>query len=198
MANWISWNDDNTNKGVEGRYCIIDNILFNYAEPTNCGRDWLTDFNAFPKEFHGEKCHRGYVPYAEWLNNYLQGIIAENSGITKVVNIGYSMGGGIAVMEKCALLDDLSDSIEGFESTAYSFGGPMTCEKTQADVLYRSSGDLVSIVPQWWYAEPIETKTIEAKWSPVWVSHLKYDIDAYIQEIMQLEVYGVVSTDVSL
>ena len=71
--NWKNFNDDNTNKGIEGKYCLHKNKLIFYIKPTNSREDWKSDFIAIQVKDILADCyiHKGFKNYAHWMNEFI-------------------------------------------------------------------------------------------------------------------------------
>ena len=171
---WINFNDDNTNKGIEGRYCFKDNKLIFYIKPTNSWEDWLSDFIAFKSNDILANCkvHSGFKMYARWMNDFIYK--RYNIFIPHEVYIfGYSMGGGIA-----QILGEYNNSYH-----IISIDGPRTTSKlsnTKAILLF-NKGSLVNSVP-FWFERIKNAICLNNKWHPFWKSHIDYNIDKIIEE----------------
>ncbi len=172
--NWINFNDDNTNKGIEGKYCLEDEKLIFYIKPTNSREDWITDFVAFRKWDDLAECkvHAGFKKYARWMEHFVTA--QKNIHIPHEVYVfGYSMGGGIA-----QILGEYD-----YSYNIISIDGARTTTKltNSKSILYFNKGSLVSSIPFWF--KHIENRIcLNNKWLPLWKSHADYDIDKIIKE----------------
>ena len=176
--NKIPFNDDNTNKGVEGWYSFYHGKLIVYIKPTNSWEDWYSDFWAIPEydELAGCYVHRGFKQYAHWMEKLITkkaNVQAIKSG--DIIIFGYSMGGGIA-----QILGQFNKSYH-----PVIIDGPRTTTKQENEnaILYYNRGSLVHNLPFWF--KKIENKIcLNKKWRPFWKSHVDYDIDKIITEVI--------------
>jgi pimeloyl-ACP methyl ester carboxylesterase len=169
------FNDDNTTRGIEGKYAVSAGTLILYAEPTNSRADWFYDFLSFPVYSRKLRiwCHAGYRKYAEWLFSFISSLRTDSVyNIHSVVILGYSMGGGIAQIVGRAM-NAKTVSIDG-PRTTFSLPENMT--------LYYKRGSVVNLLPPW-FARCKKRICVCEKWRPVWVSHVYTgtEIDAIIE-----------------
>jgi len=172
----ISFNDDNTNEGIEGWFEFVNEKLIFYLKPTNHKEDWKSDFIAF-REYDilaACKVHKGFKKYARWMNDF----IIKQSNIYaphEIYIFGYSMGGGITQI--------LGEYNSGFN--IISIDGPRTTNKltNKKSMLFYNKGSLVYSVPFWF--KQIENKIcLNNKWRPFWKSHADYNIDQIIKDVL--------------
>lgn len=171
----IPFNDDNSNKGIEGWYAIVNGKLIIYIKPTNSKEDWISDFIAFRKydKSAGCKVHKGFKIYAHWMNVF----IIQKSNAHNIKNIyifGYSMGGGIA-----QILGEFNNNYH-----IISIDGPRTTTNltNHTAILYYNRGSLVNRIPPW-FKRIKNTVCLNNKWRPFWKSHVDYNIDKIINNI---------------
>lgn len=176
--NKIPFNDDNTNKGVEGWYSFYKDKLIFYIKPTNSKEDWWSDIVAIPVYDILANCkiHAGFNGYAHWMNDFIikkanvQAIRSEDIYI-----FGYSMGGGIT-----QILGEFNNNY-----TPVSIDGNRTTTKltNKKSVLYYNRGSLVHNLVFWF--KKIENRIcLNKKWQPFWKSHNNYDIDKIIEGVI--------------
>jgi pimeloyl-ACP methyl ester carboxylesterase len=174
------FNDDLTNKGIEGYWYIENGKLIFFVEATNSKADWKSNLNALPKydKYTGCFVHLGYFDYAAWLINFIQNVAySEGFNESEIIIIGYSMGGGIAQM----VGEDLT------EARIVSIDGPRTTSKirNKNTVLYYNRGSLVHNLPIWF--KKIKNRIcLNDKYQVFWKSHGNYDLD----EIIDKEIYN--------
>ena len=180
----IPFNDDQSNKGVEGWYGIKGDTFILYVTATNCREDWISNFKAWPERLcPGSEVwvHAGYWPYAHWLRQYFKSHLTSGS-IKKVILSGYSMGGGIVQVLKALLF------LPGKEVRVVNIDGPRTVAGPPSSfttqcrtVTYYNRGSLVHAVPPWFRRAPTNV-CMNKRWRPVWISHADYDIDEILEE----------------
>ena len=171
----INFNDDNTNKGVEGWYDVKGDILIVYAKPTNSREDWGSNFIAIPwyDRISGRIVHLGFIKYARWMRIFIDGLIIE-TGVSKVYLFGYSMGGGV--------IQETGEYWSARPMKIISIDGPRTTLKITSDCkLYYNRGSLVNRMPPW-FKRIKNAICLNNKWRPFWVSHNDYDIDKIIEK----------------
>ena len=173
----VKFNDDNSRKGIEGWFEVVDDKLIFYISPTNHKEDWKSDFIAFREydKLADCKIHKGFRQYAHWMNNFI--IRKSNAcNIKDIYVFGYSMGGGIAQI------------LGEFDSNyiIISIDGPRVTTKltNKKSVLYFNRGSLVYSIP-FWFKKIKNRICLNNKWRPFWKSHADYDIDKIISEVMK-------------
>ena len=166
---WHSLNDDETLKGIEGRYSIQNNILYVDIPYTNHLLDALSDANIIPSM---DGSHTGLRPYACWLAGWVKGY-CKDKNIDSVVLIGCSMGGGI-VQSAANKLDNVSRVV--------SIGGLNTTFKVHPKAeLWINRGDIVPWLGLW-FNRPEKVKYINNKYQLPWKAHGSYNIRGIIDD----------------
>jgi pimeloyl-ACP methyl ester carboxylesterase len=174
----ISFNDNNSKKGVEGWFEFIDEKLIIYIKPTNSREDWKSDFIAFRSNDILAKCkvHTGFKMYARWMNDFIIKLANIKAMRPEDIYIfGYSMGGGIA-----QILGEYNSSFN-----IISVDGPRTTTKlsNKKSTLYFNKGSLVNNVP-FWFKRIENAICLNYKWRPFWKSHVDYDINEIIERVI--------------
>ena len=131
------------------------NILYLYLECSSGNEDWANnlDFPAVPYKRMGQNtwhAHRGFLRIFKSIEGYIAEAIAD-SEIRKIVTVGYSHGGALAVLcHEYAWYNrpDIRDEIEG-----YGFGAPRTVwmdapsERWENFTVIRNLNDIVTHLP---------------------------------------------------
>jgi len=171
----IQFNDDNSNRGIEGWYEIKNDKLVIFLTATNSREDWLSNFTAFPlySNYSGCCVHAGYTDYAVWVADLILDIAITNEiDAENIILFGYSMGGGIAQIVGADMTDINIVSIDG----------PRTTSKVNDNMrLIYNYGSLVHNVPIW-FKKIKKRIVLNEAWKPFWKAHADYDIDAIIAE----------------
>jgi len=167
------FNDNLTNKGVEGFWYKRNGKLIFFIEATNSREDWFSNFKAFPVLGGSDVgfIHAGYANYANWVMLFIWTLILEND-IEKTSIFGYSMGGGIAQIVGVYIP----------EANIISIDGPRTTSKVNDNMkLYYNRGSLVHNIP-FWFKRIKNRIVLNKKWHPFWKSHGDYDLDKIIED----------------
>jgi len=174
------YNDDHSLIGVEGDWKVKYDTCVVFVKATNSKEDWLSNLIAipFPLQLVGKLgwCHLGYRGYAYWLTGMIHTILSSRPEVTKLVVVGYSMGGGIAQMVG-VLADEWIDDVT---TKIVSIDGPRTTSRLPKNIkLLRNRGSLVADIPPWFKKAP-ET-VLSTTCRPFWKAHKDYDIEAIIK-----------------
>jgi len=169
----ILYNDDNSPKGVEGFYEILESKMIIYINATNSKADWFSNINAFKKYDCMANCkvHQGYKEYAEWLHCFIVKLAHSNNLKPEdIYIIGFSMGGGIA-----QILGEYNNF------NIINIDGPRTTSQIHntKDKLLYNRGSLIHNIP-FWFKKIENAICLNNKWRPFWVAHADYDIEEII------------------
>ena len=164
MKDWQPINDDQTLMGLEGKYKIINGVLYVYVPYTNHLFDCLSDAVIIPAL---DGSHSGLRPYGYWLAGWIKAMNAD-----KVVLIGCSMGGGIVQIAANKL-----DNVE----RVISIGGLNTTFKVHPKLeLWMNRGDIVPYLGLWFKRG--KKVILNKKWQLPWTAHGSYDIGGIIND----------------
>ena len=168
------FNDDRTDKGIEGYWYIEDGKMIAYVYPTNSREDWLSNFTAFPVYSIFTRCfvHFGYYRYAIWLADFISiKAIENNIDYRDITLFGYSMGGGIAQIVGADI-----------PIRVISIDGARTTSKVNdmMKLLY-NKGSLVYNIP-FWFKKIKNRECLNDTYRPFWISHADYDVDQIIED----------------
>lgn len=172
------YNDDNTNRGVEGWTELLNGKLIVFIKSTNSKADWLSNLNAFRSNDILANCkvHSGYKMYARWMHCFIvKKATLHNLNPEDIIIIGSSMGGGIA---------QILGEYNNFK--IISIDGPRTTSRitNNKDILYYNRGSIVHNIP-FWFKRISNAISLNSKWRPFWKAHVDYNIEEIITEVTE-------------
>jgi pimeloyl-ACP methyl ester carboxylesterase len=153
LSERVYFNDDMTDRGIEGWYKDVHQKRFVYVKPTNCAYDWLRNF-LLPR--------RSWENMAEWLY-YLLSTLPERDHVI----LGYSMGGAVAL--------NLASVLGGVQiKHVYTFGAPkpgrIKLHFPVTEHVHR--GDIVPCLPI--LAPRLTKREYIGEWKPFVQAHESY------------------------
>ena len=182
--NWILFNDNADDSGIEGRLCFKDSTLYIDVNPTswrkpyikwvqrlfkiNLSVDWLINLKFWPGIFDRLDwkrgvIHAGYKRYSIWLSGYIIGLIVDNPEIKKVRLSGYSMGAGIIQGTAKDLERIIPTECLCIDNIVTTLPQPKNM------TMYYKRGGLYCLLR--WLIRAKNEVCIDKKWRPIWISH---------------------------
>lgn len=134
------WDDGHGKDGLEGwRATVSGNTLVVYAEGSNHENDWKRNFRPWPRV---SRQHPQWRKMAVWLVWEIARW-AKESGATRIVLHGHSMGGAVVLIAADELVP------MGYNVYVVTYGSPKPgiIRNTFPITQYRRSGDFVPLVP---------------------------------------------------
>ena len=168
----IPFDDNNSPKGIEGKECIENSVLYIYIEATNCFIDWFISLLFIPVpldwlDWSKGIVHLGYKSYSKWLTGYIQGKLSEHPEITEVHIDGWSMGGGIAQPTGKQLKTNVPDLIV----IVKNIDGACTVRSCPEFVTtYYKKGSFVHLLLMGLFQHS-KSVCVKEEFEPIWKSH---------------------------
>ena len=158
----MRFNDDDTKRGIEGRYWTDGGVHCVFVEPTNCVYDWRTNTYAWPRR---DGKHRIWQQDGAWLAEW----IGENVPAGSVVRLhGLSRGGAVALIAADYLIE------VNYDVYVDTWGAPKPgrIRHDIPGVDYRLRGDIVPSLPLL-YGRPRGRRVRIGSWRPI-LAHMDY------------------------
>lgn len=147
--NWIHFNDNDDNDGVEGRWAYVtdDHIAF-FIFGTNHFIDWIRNILIKKLRYDGVRVNRHDLYEAQWCVEYMTNHI-DMSKIRKITVGGHSRGGATAAVVVLKLLKKFPDKeIQGVLTAPKKTGNKALITRTEEHIQsFRHHGDFVPLLP---------------------------------------------------